>query len=163
MITFDEFKPRSRLVEPFHDTDIFLQPAYQVNSVDDLYLWAILNGRGGQMHVTIFPPNGFTSRHGDPDVCAIIPFVPAKAFYIRRTYIDCRNTSDDDIGALSAAFQLSLAMVSYSRGYWKSLHATGGRKGKIQKKEEKACLDVEVASGLEGIEECMTIVGIVVR
>lgn len=164
-ITFVRFCAGTRLIQPYHDTNVFLLFAYQVNSVDDLYLWDIINGRRGQVHVSIYPLLGLCGGYGTRTARSIIPFAPLKSVYERRIEISCREAgaSEEDAIPVSAAFYTSLAIASYSRGYW-ILGEAKGNKTKIQKPGERTSLAVDTLSQVKGIESCMgTVSSILMR
>jgi hypothetical protein len=156
-----EYCQDSRSNEAQHKADIHLQHLYNPCSIDDLYLWSIINGQGKRLSVFINTPCHFKSPFFDK----IVPFAPSDPAYISGIFVRCENLNDfhknecHDSSSVAGAFGTCLALASYSRGYWGSEDHRKGKDGGILLPDRQTCLYVELASGNLGLKRCMPSVG----
>lgn len=130
--------------------------------MDDLDLWAILDGVGRQLLISMRTSPWVESDNIVESTPSMIPFAPFSPTYISRIFI--RGDSDeDDEDAVSAALAISLALTSFSRGLWGTKeHRKGGSRG-VRLPTRRTDIDVELASEDKSLESYISLVSALSR
>lgn len=94
---------------------VFLQPAFEVGTVDDIGLWSVLSAKpGGIDHLHFYGPTHFKYDNMMNGLGSIIPFSPNVASYIRCVNIERSHSAATTSSTLTCVF----AVASYFAGFW---------------------------------------------